>query len=81
MTDIKTEACNDQQLKELLRDRTLTLLRELKVECKDLDGGEILTGTISIMINYLVSTFGTNVAEAYLQQLIDLHKAHKEYLN
>ena len=81
MTNIKTEVCSDQELKDLFSDRTSAFLESLETECKGLNQGEVLTGTLSLMVGYLVAMSGVNVAEAYLQQLIDLHKAHSRPLN
>lgn len=85
MTDIKTELCDDNNLEQLFNNRILSFLENLHENCNELNfnvnEGEVLSGCISVMVGYLTHTVGIETTEHFLQQLIDLHKAHSGPLN
>lgn len=85
MTDIKTELCTDNQLKQLFNTKILDFLENLHTDCGelkfDVNEAEILSGCISVMVGYLNHIAGIEITEEFLQQLIDLHKAQNGYLN
>lgn len=85
MTEIKTEICNDAQVKKLFNNQTLSFLQNLHSECKDLNleltDAEIFTGVLSVLVGHLNTLAGPDVLEQYLTQLIDLYKSQNGYLN